>query len=92
MAVFAVIALLVTGILLFTGGNGEQKISVPALVGRDIEEILADTEVTGNFTIKEADKRVASNRPVGEVLEQNGYGRKRGQGYDHYRYRIRGRR
>ena len=71
VAVFAVIALLVTGILLFTGGNGEQKISVPALVGRDIEEILADTEVTGNFTIKEADKRVASNRPVGEVLEQD---------------------
>ena len=70
VAVFAVIAFFVVGILLFTGGGREQRISVPPLVGRDIAEIMADAEVNANFTIREAETRVESNRPVGEVLEQ----------------------
>ena len=70
VAVFAVIAVCVVGILLFTGSGGEQRMSVPPLVGRDIEEIMADAEVTQNFTIREAGERVESSRPVGEVLEQ----------------------
>lgn len=81
VAVFAVIALLVTGVLLFTGGSGGEKISVPALVGRSIEEVMADADVTDNFTVQEADKRVESSRPVGEILEQTpGTGEKAAKG------------
>ncbi|MDO4269626.1 MAG: Stk1 family PASTA domain-containing Ser/Thr kinase [Eubacteriales bacterium] len=71
VAVFAAIALLVAGILILTGGNGEEKITVPPLVGQYIDDVKADAEVTAQFTIKEADKRVESDQPVGVILEQD---------------------
>ena len=73
VAVVAVIALCVTGVLLFTGGGGDgaEKLSVPALVGRTIDEVRADAEVTEHFSIQEAAERVESNRPEGEILEQD---------------------
>ena len=70
VAVVAVITLVVVGILMFTGGNNEEKLVIPSLIGRNIDEVMADTELTGQFTIKEADERKESDRPVGEILEQ----------------------
>lgn len=71
VAVVTVIALVVVGLLLATGGTGEEKITVPSLVGRTIDEVMADPTYTGQFTIKEADQRKESDRPVGEILEQD---------------------
>jgi len=53
------------------GGNKSEKIIVPDLIGRNIDEVMADPDVTDNFTIKEATERQESDRPVGEILEQD---------------------
>lgn len=71
VAVVAVIALIVTGILLATGSSNTEKVTVPNFVGRMIDEVMADPTVTENFTIQEADERVESSRPAGEVLQQD---------------------
>lgn len=70
VVVFAVIALIVAGVLIFTGRSGEEKISVPSFVGKYIEEVQSDPEVTGQFTIT-VGERVESDRPAGEILEQD---------------------
>ena len=72
VGVIAVISLLLVGILVITGGgNKSEKIIVPDLIGRNIDEVMADPDVTDNFTIKEATERQESDRPVGEILEQD---------------------
>ncbi len=71
VGVFAVIALMVAGILIFTGSTGQEKITVPPLVGKYIDEVMADTELTEQFTVQEAEQRVESDRPAGEILEQD---------------------
>ncbi len=40
---------------------------------------MADPDITDNFTVKEATERQESDRPVGEILEQDpdGDGRKK---------------
>ncbi len=80
--------LLLVGILVITGGGDKsEKIIVPDLIGRNIDEVMADPDITDNFTVKEATERQESDRPVGEILEQDpdGDGRKKGhKGYDHH--------
>ena len=71
VAVVAVIALVVVGLLMFTGGSGEDKITVPSLVGQTIDDVMADSTYTEQFTIQEAAERKESDRPVGEILEQD---------------------
>ena len=71
VAVVAVIALVVVGLLIATGGNGEEKLTVPSLVGQTIDDVMADTSYTSQFTIEEAAERKESDRPVGEILEQD---------------------
>ena len=71
VAVVAVITLVVVGILLMTGRGGGDKVEVPSFVGMDIDEVLADTTYTANFTLQEAAQRRESDRPVGEILEQD---------------------
>ena len=44
---------------------------MPSLVGQTIDDVMADSTYTGQFTIKEADQRQESDRPVGEILEQD---------------------
>ncbi|MDY3618104.1 Stk1 family PASTA domain-containing Ser/Thr kinase [Agathobaculum sp.] len=70
VAVFAVIALIVAGALILTGGGGE-KVKVPTFVGQYIDDVMENEEWTGNFTLKEAPQRVESTRPLGEILEQD---------------------
>ena len=71
VAVVAVIALVVVGLLMATGGSGEEKLTVPSLVGQTIDDVMADASYTSQFTIEEAAERKESNRPVGEILEQD---------------------
>ena len=71
VAVVAVITLVVVGILIMTGRNTGDKVEVPSFVGMNIDDVLADTTYTGNFTLQEASERVESDRPVGEILEQD---------------------
>lgn len=72
VGVIAVISLLLVGILVITGGGDKsEKIIVPDLIGRNIDEVLADPDITDNFTVKEATERQESDRPVGEILEQD---------------------
>nr|WP_297171729.1 Stk1 family PASTA domain-containing Ser/Thr kinase [uncultured Agathobaculum sp.] len=71
VAVVAVITLFVVGILLMTGRSASEKIAVPSFIGMDIDAVMADAAYTENFTLREADERLQSNRPVGEVLEQD---------------------
>ena len=71
VAVVAVVSLLVVGILIFTGGSHGEKLPVPDLLGRTIDEVMADTDITDNFTIKEASKREESDRPEGEIIDQD---------------------
>ena len=72
VGVIAVISLLLVGILMITGsGDKSEKIIVPDLIGRNIDEVLADPDITDNFTVKEATERQESDRPVGEILEQD---------------------
>ena len=37
----------------------------------NIDEVMADSTYTGNFTLEEAAERKESDRPVGEILEQD---------------------
>ena len=96
VGVIAVISLLLVGILMITGSSDKsEKIIVPDLIGRNIDEVLADPDITDNFMVKEATERQESDRPVGEILEQDpdGDGKKKGnQGYDHHGNGILGRR
>ena len=71
VAVVAVIALVVVGLLMATGGSGEEKLTVPSLVGQTFDDVIADSSYTSQFTIEEAAERKESNRPVGEILEQD---------------------
>ena len=72
VGVIAVISLLLVGILVITGGGDKsEKIIVPDLLGRNIDEVMADPDITDNFTVKEATERQESDRPVGEILEQD---------------------
>lgn len=74
VAVVAVIALIVVGLLITTGssrGGDSDKVRVPLLLGRTIDEVLADPEVTEQLTIREALERRESDRPVGEIIEQD---------------------
>ena len=72
VGVIAVISLLLVGILVITGGGDKsEKIIVPDLIGRNIDEVMADPDITENFTVKEATERQESDRPVGEILEQD---------------------
>ncbi|MFR0941403.1 MAG: hypothetical protein ACLSF2_03180 [Butyricicoccus sp.] len=64
VGVIAVISLLLVGILMITGGSDKsEKIIVPDLIGRNIDEVMADPDITDNFTVKEATER--QNRPSG---------------------------
>lgn len=72
VGVIAVISLLLVGILMLTGSSDKsEKIIVPDLIGRNIDEVMADPDITDNFTVKEATERQESDRPVGEILEQD---------------------
>ncbi len=71
VAVFAAIAVIVAGLLIFTGANTDDLLEVPTFVGKTMEEVMSDTETTGKFTIKEADERKESKRPEGEIIEQD---------------------
>ena len=72
VGVIAVISLLLVGILMITGSSDKsEKIIVPDLIGRNIDEVMADPDITDNFTVKEATERQESDRPVGEILEQD---------------------
>ena len=71
VAVVAVITLVVVGILIMTGRGTGDKVEVPSFVGMNIDEVLSDTTYTSNFTLQEASERVESDRPVGEILDQD---------------------
>ena len=71
VAVVAVISLLVVAVLMFTGGSKSAKIDVPDLIGRTIDDVYADSDVMNNFEIKEASSRQESDRPAGEILDQD---------------------
>lgn len=71
VAVVAVIALIVMGILIATGSSDSEKVRVPSFVGMTIDEVMADATYTDNFTLQEADERRESDRPAGEILEQD---------------------
>lgn len=64
VGVIAVISLLLVGILMITGSSDKsEKIIVPDLIGRNIDEVMADPDITDNFTVKEATERQESDRP-----------------------------
>ena len=70
ISIFAVFALVVTGVLLATGkGNG--KISMPQLVGQSVDVVMQDSELTEFFILTENEPRQESDSPVGEILEQD---------------------
>ena len=72
VGVIAVISLLLVGILMITGSSDKsEKIIVPDLIGRNIDEVMADPERTDNVTVKEAAERQESDQPDGEILEQD---------------------
>lgn len=71
VAVVAVISLLVVAVLMFTGSGKSAKIDVPDLIGRTIDDVYADSDVMNNFEIKEASSRQESDRPAGEILDQD---------------------
>ena len=71
VAVVAVISLLVVAVFMFTGGSKSAKIDVPDLIGRTIDDVYADSDVMNNFEIKEASSRQESDRPAGEILDQD---------------------
>ena len=72
VAVVAVVSLLVVGILMFTGGSRESdKLPIPDLIGRTIDDVMADTDITDNFVIKEESEREESDRPEGEIINQD---------------------
>lgn len=71
VAVVAVIALLVMGILFATGSSNSEKVVVPQFLGMMIDEVMADPTYTDNFTIREADERIESDRQAGEILYQD---------------------
>lgn len=71
VAVVAVISLLVVAVLMVTGGSKSAKIDVPDLIGRTIDDVYADSDVMNNFEIKEASSRQESDRPAGEILDQD---------------------
>ena len=71
VAVVAAISLLVVAVLMFTGSGKSAKIDVPDLLGRTIDDVYADSEVMNNFEIKEAPSRQESDRPAGEILDQD---------------------
>ena len=58
-------------ILMFTGSGKSAKIDVPDLIGRTIDDVYADSEVMNDFEIKEAPSRQESDRPAGEILDQD---------------------
>lgn len=71
VAVVAVVSLLVVAVLMFTGSGKSSKIDVPDLIGRTIDDVYADSDIMNNFEIKEASSRQESDRPEGEILDQD---------------------
>ena len=65
VGVIAVISLLLVGILMITGSSDKsEKIIVPDLIGRNIDEVMADPDITGQLHGKGSD-RTAGIRPSG---------------------------
>ena len=43
---------------------------VPSLLGKTMEEVLADTSITSVFTVEQIGQRASSDYPAGQILEQ----------------------
>ena len=43
---------------------------VPSLLGKTMEEVMADTEITSVFTVEQIGQRASSDYPAGQILEQ----------------------
>lgn len=71
VVIFAVIALLVVSALLRAGGTDAEKIHVPTLVDKNIDEVLGDAELTAQFNLSEADERQQSPKAIGTILYQS---------------------
>lgn len=76
LGVVALVAIVVTGILLATGQNTNKEpentlLSVPLFIGEKIDEVLTNQEWTTQFSLQEADARKESTRPEGEVIDQS---------------------
>lgn len=71
VAVFAVIAIVVGALLLFSGGS--KKVEVPSFIGMDVDEVLEKADTTyKDFHIEVADeKKYDPDFKEGEVVEQD---------------------
>ena len=43
---------------------------VPSLLGKTMEEVMADTSITSVFTVEQIGQRASSDYPTGQILEQ----------------------
>ena len=43
---------------------------VPSLLGKTMEEVMADTSITSVFTVEQIGQRASSDYPAGQILEQ----------------------
>ncbi len=70
VAVFAVIAVVIAGFLLSSGGAGKSKIDVPSFLGLHYRDAIEGQAKYANFTFS-VTERIDATQPDGIVLEQN---------------------
>ena len=47
------------------------EFSVPSLLGKTMEEVLADPEINGIFTVEQIGQRASNEYPAGQIIEQS---------------------
>ena len=52
------------------GAQTPTEFVVPSLLGKTMEEVMADTEITSVFTVEQIGQRASSDYPAGQILEQ----------------------
>lgn len=70
VVVFAVIAMVIAGLLMFSGGAGKNKVEVPNFVGLNYQENIEGQAKYADFVFS-VTERVDATQPNGTVLEQD---------------------
>ena len=71
IAAVAVIAILFAVIFSGFAGGGQEEYEVPSLLGKTVEEVLADENFTSRFTLETSGTQFSDEYAQGEIMDQS---------------------
>ena len=71
IAAVAVIAILFAVIFSGFAGGGQEEYEVPSLLGKTVEEVLADEDFTSRFTLETSGTQFSDEYAQGEIMDQS---------------------